>query len=708
MKSLALLFSVAIAIGALVLPTSALPASAQVVASQAEKKVSASVIFGPADSGVLTPGQDLALSGTITNSTTTDLAAGKATAYLDRAVVSSRADLTAWTGAGDAVAVDKLGAVIGSTDTPEIPAGRTVTVSFPIAAAAIGLSDSAAFGARTIAVNVSSGDAVVGQSRSTIVWQGSTAFTPVTLDLAMPLTAPAATTGLIPAETLATYTAVNGLLTRELDQAIDRHIAIGIDPRLIASINVLGTSAPHSAVAWLARLQAATNETFPLSYADSDVAALSQAGLRQILAPTTFSIDPKLFPGHTAPPTASPTASPSSVPDPNVTPAPALPTTETLTDWPYTAALSSMVWPADDSVVEQDLDTWQTEQYGTTILSSGNVSYGDLDYTPSAAATIDKHAVIVSDAQISALFRTAAAAPDEFSWQNAMANLSAGIAGVVRQRDGDIRSVLATIGRGTPGTDGHLAQTLEALSALPWVGFGKLADLVSGSTPTVSATVDAKAESADRLATVRALLASEVAVGSFSSVLTDPTVLTGERRLSLLATLDNAWAIDPPAWRTATDKYLKTSETTLTSVKITQSGSLFVPAAAVSLVVAVTNDLAWPVTVFVTLVSPSGAIEVQKPRVELVVEANSQAKASISVRAIANGQVMVRASLASATNVPIGTTKSLDVDVQAGWEGVFIGIVAILIAGVFGFGIYRNVQRLRRRRRADPEPPPAP
>ena len=77
---------------------------------------------------------------------------------------------------------------------------------------------------------------------------------------------------LLDAETLTTYTAPGGLLTRQLDAVVGTTVAIGLDPMIVASIRVLGTAAPAVG----ARLPRApgdwSNEVFLLAYADADPA----------------------------------------------------------------------------------------------------------------------------------------------------------------------------------------------------------------------------------------------------------------------------------------------------------------------------------------------------------------------------------------------------------------------------------------------------
>jgi hypothetical protein len=685
MKIISPLAVVALAIGVIGVPA----------AAHATSGPTAAVVFAATGDGIVAPGTDLAVTGTIANTSDEDLLAGTATVYLNRGAVSTRSDLSDWLDASDPVAVDKLGDAVASVATPAVPAGRTVDVAIQVPSAAIGIAADAAWGARKLAVVVSDATGQIGQSRSSIVWDSTGSYTPVPLAVALPLTVPSPTTGLIPAATLATYTSATGILTRELDQAIDRRVAIGLDPMIITSIRILGSSAPPTAQAWLDRLAAATNEVFPLSYADSDVSAMSQAGLATVLAPTSLTIDPRLFPGYTVPPTSSPTATPT--PDPTATAAPALPTLSTIAEWSYTPALAGLIWPADDTVTESDLGWFRSHGYTTTILASGNVDYPDLDYTPGAGATVDKQSAVIADSEISRRFREAAAATSDASWQLAIADLASTLAAVADQHSTTARTLLATLDRTAPDSDVRLAQTMQALSSMPWTGFAHLADVV-GAAPSVTATLDSKPESSGRIATIKGMLRSESSVAAFSSILADPTVLTGERRLSLLAALATTWSGQGTSWGTVVDKYEAASAKTLKAVRIAQTGSQALLSDTVNLGVAVTNDLPWPVSVLVTVRSPTGVIEVENKNVPLTVEANSQAKASVPVKALANGDnIVVRASLTSTTAVPIGTSADLTVNVQAGWESAITGVFAGLVIAVFGFGIYRNIAKRRKR-----------
>jgi hypothetical protein len=288
-----------------------------------------------------------------------------------------------------------------------------------------------------------------------------------------------------------------------------------------------------------------------------------------------------------------------------------------------------------------------------------------------------------------------------------MSDLSSSIAVASAERPGDSRTLLATLDRGTPGADVRMTETLGALAAIPWAAPATVKDLAAATaTTSTQATIVPKPESAARLSTVAQLLNAEALAGSFSSVLSDPTKITGERRLTLLAILANPWTTDP-TWGEVTKKYVAASDKLVGSVSLAKSSSAIITATNSNLPITVSNQLDWPVTVYVTVRSPTGILSIASERVELTIEAQSQAKANVPVRSNANGNAILRVSLSSATNVPIAGPVPLNVDVQAGWETAFTAVVAALLIGIFAFGIYRNIARRRKAKKAkasaDPE-----
>jgi len=689
MRIFALLLAVASAIGFVVVPS-----QLGVDVAAAVTGVPTTATFYPESNGILRPGQDLIINGTISNPTGSAVPEGTATVYLDRSTISSRTDLASWLSEDPAID-ERRGAVVATSATPEVPAGRIVSVTITVPAAAIGLSDSpSSWGARTLAVSISTPVAAVGQSRSAIVWYPATTAPVTGVAFAVPLTVPEPSSGLLTAETLQAYTGPNGVLTRQLNQAIGTGVTIGIDPMVLASIRILGDSAPLTALTWLERLEAAPNDSFALGYADYDLATVSQAGAATPLEPLSFPVDPALFPGATAVPTvtAAPSATPS--PTPSSEPGSTLPTVESLTSFPYT--ITGIGWPVDDSVVEKDLEWMSAGGMPTSILSSGNVAY-KLDYTPSAAAKVGSQGALVSDSGVSAQFRRAAGSTDETSWANAMAGLSATLATVSRERPGESRTLLATLDRSNIDGNFRLAQTVNGLDSVPWFAGSNVSDLAATVTDTtIAAAVEPREQSADRIEAVGALLAAEQRVTAFSSVLDDPSQLNGPQRLNLMAVLSNTWGHSSESTGAAMATFVAAANEATSAVSIAGSGDLLITSTNSRISVAITNELPWPVSVYLTVRPQNGNLYIEKSRVLATIEADSQSKIQLPVEALANGQTTIEATLASPTSVPISQTANIEVDVHADWETVFTAVVAIGIVIVFAFGIWRTVAKRRK------------
>jgi murein biosynthesis integral membrane protein MurJ len=728
--------TVLVALGVLVVPAAAVaetaPASTATSAPTATSTPSATVAVSPASQGVLKPGDDLQLSVTVTNRTDAALPASTASLSIIRSVVGTREDLSDWI--DDTSSDGYTGVDIASIPVPEVTAHHSTTVgSITVPAATVGLQYYTSFGARRIAVDYDAGS-VHAVGRSTITWYpSSTTTAPTDVAVAMPITVPATSDELLSAATLAADTAVDGTLTQQLDAAegdaaSGHNVAIGIDPRIIASIRILGVNAPDSATAWLERLETTRNETFALSWADADVTGLRQAGANGILAP--ISLDGEIaaaktnFPGATTPtPTPTPTATAGSgstatataTPTPTATAtgkagtqgqqpgdqatAPAtLPTTQGLLDFPYT--LSGIAWPTEDSVATDDLPALTAAGSTHTIVSNGNTTSGS-ETTVGAAEKIGNDSVIVSDEQMSKLLRTAASASDEAEWQAAMTDLTAMLA--TTTRTGDIASpLLLTLGREWPTDASRLSQTLDGLESIDWASPTDLSTAVAATPGTVA--LSSRTESDARLAELTKVVDAENGLTDFSTALTTPTDLTEGARLRTLTLASNGWRADEAGFATAVAAQAKRAARTTQSVAIVDSSNINLFADRSSLPISVRNKSAYPVKVYLTVTPSNSFLRVSKNRLPVTVQPDSQSRITFPVQSVANGKVELKMALTSATNVPISTPSTVEINVQAQWESIITAVAAAAVVLIFGLGILRNVRRrLRRRRDGEPD-----
>lgn len=507
----------------------------------------------------------------------------------------------------------------------------------------------------------------------------------VRLALAVPIVVPASADEFLDAETLGLYTSQLGLLTRQLDDVVNRPVALGVDPRIIASIRILGSSAPPSALAWLERLDAATNPTFSLGWADADVTLQTQSGAGSVLQPETFdfAIDPALFapaPG-TASPQPTPTAGDDSLPD--------LPTSDEILAWPYT--LSGIAWPRDDTAIAADLPKIAASGYTTTILSSRNVAR---DASAGPAVQVDGTGVLVSDSAVSAALRSAASAQLPAEWEAAVRELSSAISAGARVQPGSA-TLFATFDRAILPLGNRLADTLSALAADPSVELVPLAQAL-GADPAAATVID-EPQPADRVSRAGQMIEGANAERQFASVANDPAAITSDRRLELLTLLSAEWDDDLEGWPTAADAFTTASIDLRNSVHlVTSSNFLLVADNDQYLPITVNNALPQAVTVYITVHSQSSLLVIDENRVKLEIEAGAQAKKNVPVHSLSNGVVEVDVSLTSSTGVAIGAPISSEVNVQAGWETPIVVAVAVLVVVVFGVGVVRTVLRRRK------------
>jgi hypothetical protein len=505
----------------------------------------------------------------------------------------------------------------------------------------------------------------------------------VKVAIAVPIVVPASADEFLDAPALAQYTADGGLLTRQLDAVLGRPVAIGIDPRIIASIRLLGTSAPASALTWLQRLEAATNQTFALGYADADVTLQTQGGSAEVLQPETFdfAIDPSLF----AP------APGTSTPEPTVAPAdpalPPLPTSDAISGWAY--SLTGIAWPRDDTVVAADLPKITASGYTTTVLSSGNISR---DATSGPASQVDGAGVVVSDAAVSDSLRAASEATTDADWTAALADLSSAISAGARVQAGG-PTLLAALDRTM--SVGRLADTLDLLSADPAVELVPFSQAL-GTTPTDGTIVDLP-QAADRVSRAGQMIQGENAERSFATVASDPALITSNRRLELLTLLSSEWEANLDGWPEAADAFTTDSIALRNSVHLVESNNfLLIADNGQYLPVTVSNGLDQPVTVYIDVRSRSSLLAIDKSVLKLEIKPGTQGKVDVPVHSLSNGVVQVDVSLASSAGVAIGSPISSEVNVQAGWETPIVVAIAVLVVVVFGVGVVRTVLRRRK------------
>ncbi len=561
----------------------------------------------------------------------------------------------------------------------------------------IALRASAALAALALVLGPAAGAAAVDGPASGGGPSATTASpSAVSLAVLVPLTVRPTATGLIDAATLAGYTAPLGVLTRQLDAVIGTPAVIGLDPMIVASIRVLGTSAPASATDWLERLRTSGNEVFALAYADADLASLARADALRLRDPVDFgfAIDSHNFgPAVTASPTPSPSATPTEPPANAGTGTPPLPTDAAeVLDWSYT--LKSIAWPADDTVITSDLPDLSEAGYQNVVLSSSNVSA-----TASGYVDFDGIHGIVADAGITSLVRNAVYSSDPAGPQDALARLNTALSGMAAVSPG--RTVVAALDRRWPLGALNLQALFTDLAVQTSVNLVGLTTVLAGPHP--DATVVDEPGDETRTDQIGSAVRATRAEARFATVATNPAAITGPRRLALLALLAVSWLRGTDDWTTQVNSFLSASQTLRSSVQIVPGSDLVVGSGATNIPVTVSNALSVPVTVYVNVDSPSSVLQVRAQNVALTVEPGSSNKAAVPVAALTNGKVTTTVTLSSVTGASIGDPDDVSVDLHPGWESVGTAIVVTLLVLIFGGGIARNIWKRRAAKRTTAE-----
>lgn len=547
---------------------------------------------------------------------------------------------------------------------------------------------------RIAAVAALVGALVGAPTAASLAASGTPAVTPgsgpIGVAIAVPMTVRPEPTGLIDAETLEMYTGPAGGLTRQLDQIVRTGVAIGLDPMIPASIRVLGTAAPPSAVDWLRRLEAAPNEVFLLGYADVELATLARADALAASRPLDFSfaLDPGAFgPRQTDAPTDAPTASPTPTDQPDPDEPPPLPTTEDLLAWPD--ALPGIAWPAEGGLTEDALPRLAAAGFETVIASSANLSQSG-----SALATVGDVDALVVSSELSLLLRGAVGELDEATRADMADRLGSALDGMAASHPG--RTVLLTLDRTWPLGVYRLADAVAALEERSSLDVIPLSEVIAGAADD-AAVVDAEIDPA-RTDRVAAVLAGERAEQDFSTIVTEPEALTAPRRLELLSLLSVS-QLRAEDWDAASGEFLVRSHEITTAVQIEQSADSFILTAESSIPVRVSNALPFPVTVRIEARPLRPLLRVQDAP-EVTVEPDSSLTQLVPIQAITNGRVGVQVTLVDPANPAhhVGTSRLVSVELQAQWEAFGL-IVGAVVAVVFAAGIVRNIVVRRRRSR---------
>lgn len=737
---LASLLALGVAGGASAAPTSQ-PSPTTIVAQAAEPRAIAdapdgqvSIYAAPADGGLVQPGGPLVVELVVVNKTEADLAPAQLELAVGASTIDTRFALDAWSSSSNEAAVERLD-VVASLATKTIAPGETDIVNVSVPAEGLPFAATDDFGPRAMAATLTSEDSKLAQARSTIVLNGVAAAEPTLVSTVVPITSGLfvdADEPLLNSQHLAEQTAPGGRLN-EILTAVEAspNTTVAIDPRILASIRVLGSAAPASALSWLDRLTALDNQTFELPFADASLTLQSQWGAQQPLEVTNFdfAIDPANFAdpeetetatpaptptesadtGTTTPsedgdagngvdasitPEAtdaeSPTATPTEEPEPV---APPVPTTESLVSFPY--SMSGVVWPQAGTVQSTDLDKFRGWGGESIILDDTNAGVSaDADFTESAQATVAGWNAVIAEKILDDAIDDAVHAATDEEWNEAATRIATLLAVVTRELPYEPRTLVGTVTRDE--FDGErLAQTLQFVDGLSWAATTPLtfpsdddserreASLIDGGVGEVAF---------NRMTSVMQTIERAQVI---STIFDDPLDYSDPVRTAGVGALSTGWATAPGDAQDAASSLRSYVDFTENSVQLGDTSDALIVGRDTELPLFVSNAVKnRKVTVLVEVRPTTGAVETGDA-VALSIEPESMSRVGIPITAIANGATYVKVNVMTPEGEPLASTKQIRLDVRAEWESIAILIASIGLAVLFVAGLVRTIRRRR-------------
>ena len=622
-------------------------------------------------------GQPLSVRVTLSNGSPQLIGALDVALTIDGDRAADPTELSAWFSRDDSIGLGELPPSTVETLSP-IDAGASAVLDLTVSAGSALWQGP--FGARLAEVTVidRASGTVVARDRTAVVWVPTDAAIPVASTVFVAaLSTPESSEALLSADTVAALTGETGSLSRTLSAVAGRPVLLAIDPRVIASIRVLGEQAPPSALDFLERLAAVPNESFLLPWADADAVAA--------LAATQSTLPPPEGTGVALATADLDSSGPSADPDEQTLDAPPTQPLTELLEWPVT--FEHALWPVAESLTAETLDALAAA--GTELVLTPSTVLGTL----SPVQQRGDLTLLRADEALSAAARDASHASSQQRFDGAMARVAALVA--ASAAPGTQTAVFIALDREATSGGGRVLDTVSQTIALPWSTGSTVSSALAGHT-SAATIIDGSVDEA-RLTAIRSAVAAEAADRRFAHIALTPAAISDVRRLELLSALSLGWGDASVA---ALERFVDTSTRLRSSVNVVESSAILLLSDRASIPVTVQNDLDVAVRVYVSVDPDTAQLRVLDPQVEALVEPQSQTRVVVPVESLTNGEVDITVTVQDADGRSLSAPTRVSLNLQAGWETAGTIVVALAVAGLFVTGIVRDVRK--RRRRATP------
>ena len=705
---------------------------------------------------VISPGSDITVEGTITNTSTETLSGFDVRVSLQSRSQSSVELLKDWL-----VFDDSSYSYVAHTEqlNHSLAAGASMRFSLNIRASQLPSAAGNNWGARGMEVTVTSGE-LVSSDRAIAVWSPNTQVQPTKVTAVIPLTASAMQ--------------MRELLALQSGAAFTPSQSDGFSPNACITGDKVDLK--------LATTQMRTRTIEILNAANSQTIVAVDPYLLSALGATAAAVNQKTAdatPSATASPTASapatasantenstPSATASATPSTSATPAPTQSSTQNAkaVEAQQVAALNQALAgalkrggiialpPMDadlvalshvstgasqireainqskamvgkeqllsgaraDVAISSSLELDQTyldavKGQVSTVISPPDALYpaGDLDYIPDSTAFLNNQRVLIPDQtlseSVSGMLTTYEGFLGNLTDFDARQLARGTTAVITRQRPDQVRHVLLLVERDS-ASNMDVKDLNDRLSAInnSWSTPAPLAELEQLASTKASDGTEIEREplpvsSTDpyRINEQELATASKTVstTQNMVSIYNEPAKIAGSTlRLTEVATSS--------AWRQG--KFMVVIDDVGCRNKIIGNMLRTLPSSTINLIdssahlpVRVSNDTSQPAKVTIHL-RPSRSLLRSKGDTTAVIPANSQTTVMVPVNAVGSGDIDVKVSMKNALGQPVGSSSTVHMRVRANWESWFTWGLGSVFSVLMVAGIVRTVHRGRR------------
>lgn len=638
------------------------PATAVETAPGDPEPTDVAVVITAITPTVLTPGAELTVSATITNTTDQPLEGAVARLRVTQLPMQTRSQVWTWSD-NDPTTPGLAGSIMVPIElTTPIAPGASQALTFVLPPDSINRGQRY-WGPHALAVEVILGNVRIGIARSFTLWDEGSTYQPTKVSLLMPIR--------VPAPVVTTPV--------ELAPTPPDEVAT-VSPDVADAIGTLTTLAGHTAVTLLVDPSALTTgpladtpvgeellgamsqrETFLAPAGDLDVAALAHAGSLDwvksgLESATTAWLQLKL--GGNGQHLLAP---PFGLQDTTVL-------AELAADGLRLVAAPGELTPDEDLV-----------------------------YTPNSAVNTHGTRVLVPDEVLSTYF----SAPTLPPAQQAML-LAAETMVITGERPSDSRHILVTTPSDWRPTVTTATATMQILNRLPWVTMAPLTDLLS-TTPDLSqrTALPSHAPGEHELdpAVLAQLAHARTLVADLASATVNPAGFREQFENRLRQVLSVSARLNPTSRQILIEELLAAGDSASGVVTLLPGSGITQLSADAELPVVIANDAPFPLTLTVELVPDSDRIRADQ-NVVVTVSAQSQYTVRVPVHVSANGEYEIGVNLLAPNGSILAQGEPIVLNVQAQWDIIITAIVAVGAVIVLFFGLWRTV-RSRRGTRAE-------